>query len=241
MRRKGGVDHLEALEDDRNRLPKRCKGEDLSGKRFGFLVVKKKIKIGYGKYKWLCECDCGGETLVNTYHLKEGDIKSCGCQHFKACVTHGMTNTRLYHIWRTMKSRCNCKSSPKYSSYGGRGIKLYNEWNRFEPFRDWALANGYSEELSIDRIDNDGNYEPSNCRWATAIEQANNTRKNRRIAIHGEERTLKQWCDIYGIESRLVSQRLKRGWSVEDALTIPKGYFPSGKGRGYKQMCSTGR
>lgn len=212
-------------------------GVDLKGRRFGYLTVKNKVKVSYGKYKWLCLCDCGKEHLVNTYHLLNGDIVSCGCMHYK--IGHGQTNTRLYHIWCTMKARCNRKSSAKYRRYGGRGIRLCNEWRCFENFYSWAMENGYDETLSINRIDNDGDYCPENCRWATVKQQANNTSRTKRITAFGQTHSVSEWSEITGIDAKLIYRRLYRGWSEEAALTIPKGKFAGGKGRGHRDVVIT--
>ena len=208
-------------------------GADLTGQRFGMLTALEKVKLGHSKYKWKCKCDCGNMTYVRTGHLTSGNIKSCGCNHFKACVTHGMANTRLYHIWCTMKARCNRPTSGKYDRYGGRGIKLCDEWQRFEPFYEWAVSNGYSEELSIDRIDNDGNYEPDNCRWVKNKVQANNTSRVKRLTYQGVTHTYSEWSEITGIPHKVISKRIYKGWSVEDALSIEIGKYSGGRGRGH--------
>lgn len=135
---------------------------------------------------------------------------------------HGLKNTRLFSIWTNMKSRCYNKKSTNYNRYGGRGIKVCDEWrNDFKSFYDWAMSNGYEEHLTIDRIDNDGNYEPSNCRWATVKEQSLNTIKNRLVTIRGETKPLSLWCEYYSINYKTVRDRLKRGWNYEDALQSP--------------------
>ena len=135
-------------------------------------------------------------------------------------ITHGMSKTRLYRIYRDMVNRCNGKKKRDYDNYYARGITYCKEWDTFEGFRDWALSNDYRDDLTIDRIDVNGNYEPNNCRWATKIEQNNNTRQNHFITYNGETHTMKQWANILGINyATLKSRLLLYGWTVEEAFT----------------------
>ena len=154
---------------------------DLTGQQFGRLVVIQRAKAINKRTKWLCRCECGNEVVVESYNLKTGHTQSCGCLQREATSsankTHHCTHTRLYRIWNNMKNRCYRKSYHAFHHYGGRGIKVCDEWrDDFQAFYDWAMANGYRDDLSIDRIDSNGNYEPSNCRWATMAEQNKNKR-----------------------------------------------------------------
>lgn len=203
---------------------------DLTGKRFGKLVVVGRADDyispkGYRSLNWSCVCDCGNETVVRGCNLRSGASLSCGCN--RICNpnrrTHGMKNSRIYSIWRSMKDRCFNENCVSYKNYGARGITVCDEWaNNFSAFYDWAIKAGYSECLSIDRIDNDGNYTPSNCRWATPEVQANNTRHNHMIEYNGKTLTLSQWSKLTGIKYSKIKERINKcGWSVEKTLTTP--------------------
>lgn len=155
---------------------------DLTGQKFGRLTVVERHGVKDGHAAWLCKCDCGNTTVVNGRNLRNGRTTSCGCYHKEILInrskTHGMSKTRLYRIWHNMKNRCFYTKDKHFNDYGGRGITVCDEWkNDFESFKKWSLSNGYSDELTIDRINNDGNYEPSNCRWVTMKEQCKNRTK----------------------------------------------------------------
>ena len=204
------------------------KMNDLSGQRFGRLVVLERTGSKNNRPLWLCKCDCGNEKIVSTSGLKSGDTKSCGClkqektiENNKNKTTHGKSKTKLYNVWFDIKRRCYNPKRENYKDYGGRGIKVCDEWkNNFEKFYNWANENGYKEGLSIDRIDVNGDYEPKNCRWVDNYAQANNKTNNFLITYNGETHTATEWSNIVGIRADTILHRIKKhGWSIEKALT----------------------
>lgn len=202
--------------------------EDLTGRRFGRLTVLSRGEDyvspkGYRNATWNCLCDCGSLVNVRGCNIRTGASQSCGCirADHPNRRTHGMKGTRLYGIWKGIKDRCLNARSESYRDYGGRGVGICDEWiNSFESFRGWSLCNGYRDDLSIDRIDVNGNYEPSNCRWSTAEAQANNKRNNHLLTFDGRTQTISQWAKETGISPGKIKDRINKcGWSVEKTLT----------------------
>lgn len=188
---------------------------NLTGERFGMLTVIGQKGSRHGHAMWECECDCGTKTVVQSSDLRSGRTKSCGCNR----IVHGGHGSRLYRIWTGMKTRCFNEADHTYAQYGGRGITVCDEWrDSFEAFRDWALANGYQDDLTIDRTDVNGPYSPDNCRWATTKDQENNRRNNRLITHNGKTQTLSQWAEETGIHRGTIQWRLNHGWEAEKAL-----------------------
>lgn len=220
---------------------------DLTGQRFGRYIVLSQAesqvyfdgKRNRTRTMWNCKCDCGNEKVVSSHSLRSGHVVSCGCYKEEVdhtrCMTHGATlngkPTRLYKVWDGMKARCYNPNKAYYSIYGGRGITMCDEWHySFEKFRDWALANGYKDGLTIDRINNDGNYCPENCRWATVSQQNNNKSTNHYLTYNGETKTIMQWAEATGFPFHAILARVKKGMSAEYALLTPlrtkgKGHY----------------
>lgn len=204
-------------------------------KKFNHLIVLERVENDkYGNSKWLCKCDCGKQVEVLGIHLRSGHTKSCGCLKKENCKNiihkpkHNMSRTRIYKIWNGMKNRTNQKSTlkdTKYKNYSGRGIETCESWKDFENFYEWAINNGYRDNLTIDRIDTNGDYEPSNCRWITMKEQNNNRRNNIVIEFNNESHTLTEWNEILGFSKGLLKNRLNRGWSVQRAFTTKRGNY----------------
>lgn len=204
------------------------KYNDLSGERFGrWTVLERVYKEGMAGTLFKCECDCGNIGIVDSSTLLKGKSKSCGCYQkiydSESNKTHGMSGTRIWRIWQCMRSRCNSERDTTYQYYGARGIKVCDEWNNgFESFHKWAVNNGYKDNLTLDRIDVNGNYEPDNCRWITMKKQCNNRRNNVLYELNGQEKTLSQWVDEYGMDYQKVYRRMYYlKWNLEKALTTP--------------------
>jgi len=198
-------------------------GYELTGQRFGKLLVKECV----GRHEksraklWRCLCDCGSETIVESSSLVTGNTRSCGCLRIEVPTIHGQSRTRIYSIWKSMRRRCDNKTDPGYCLYGKRGITYCEEWKSFQAFYSWSIENGYSELLSIDRIDVNGNYSPENCRWATPQEQSNNRRNNHKIEINGVSKTLTEWAREYKIHPTTLYNRIKKGATPIEALNKP--------------------
>lgn len=206
--------------------------KDLTNMRFGRLtaikpVGRKTFPNGKTSTIWLCKCDCGKEKEIISQNLLGGSTRSCGCFLEESWRTnkrtHGMSSSRLYSIWRSMINRCKNPNRKAYPRYGGRGIKVCNEWNDFSAFKDWALANGYKDTLTIERIDNDGNYCPQNCTWIPKAQQAENRCRTKRYVYQNKIYSIKQLCEMTGLNRATLYARLEKyGYSVEQCLKTPK-------------------
>lgn len=188
------------------------------GDRFGRLTVIEKAKKG-ARNAWRCRCECGNEDIVLDQNLKNGSVKSCGCYGREAAslrmhdmnYRHGREPRRLYETWKNMRRRCT-PGGPGCEYYANRGICVCQEWmESYERFREWSLSHGYADALTIDRIDNDGNYEPSNCRWVSRLVQSNNKRTNRVIEYGGETHTMAEWSRILNVSYCAIKYRVNHG------------------------------
>lgn len=207
--------------------------ESWIGKKFGRLTVEKAFrtrdKNGRALIKWTLRCDCGNEVTIAPSKAVNGVQESCGClareMLAKRSRKHGESHTRLFYIWACMRNRCYRSSDTRYANYGGRGIRVCDEWNNdYATFAKWARENGYRDDLTIDRIDVNGDYTPENCRWATWEEQANNKTNNRRVTIDGVTKTLAEWCREYDIDYRVVHTRITNlKWDAVKAIITPNG------------------
>lgn len=205
---------------------------DIVGLRFGRLIVMRR----YGTYispagakhvQWECLCDCGNTTVTTTGRLKSGNTQSCGClkkeRASHANRTHGASGTRLHRIWKGIKARCSNKNNPQYKDYGGRGISICDAWRQsYDAFRSWAVENGYDDNLTIERMDVNGNYCPENCKWITLQEQQDNRRNTVRITSGDVVRTAKEWAEATGIPYNTIRGRFYRGYSTQDVLSVEK-------------------
>lgn len=204
----------------------------MEGKKFGYLtVIARSKKVGNrNQVYWDCICICGREKPVNGDELRKGSVKSCGCHRGDTLGSHRMSKSRIYRIWRHMKSRCYNPNVESYPWYGGKGIAVCEPWHRFEPFYEWAMANGYEKNRSIDRIDNSKGYSPDNCRWSTDKEQARNTTRTVcseemadeiRAAFSGGMKN-RDIAEMFGISRTSVSDIVyHRTWAKKDRAYAP--------------------
>lgn len=197
---------------------------DLTGRVFDRLTVLNKTKSKNNRTYWLCKCSCGELTEVEGQHLKRGRTRSCGCYYKETLktrsITHNMRKTRQYSIWANMISRCYNENVPAYTNYGGRGISVCEKWRFFEGF--WEdMQKGYSDVLTIDRIDNNRGYYKENCKWSTMREQDENKRSNIRIKFNGKGQIAAKWAKELGINYGTLISRIARGWDSHKALSTP--------------------
>ena len=210
---------MENTERERERMPQ--KRLDLIGKRFGKLIV-----VSYfgkkGRYiNWNTKCDCGGEKVVSRGHLRSGRTKSCGCINklmmTKRMTIHGNYYTPSYRIWKSMISRCTYPTNISYKNYGGRGITVCNRW--MDSFKNFYHDMGdVPRNMTLERVDNNKNYNPDNCKWATDKEQANNRRSNNILSYNGRSMNISQWAIVLNIKRKTLSWRIHNGWSIQRAF-----------------------
>lgn len=197
--------------------------DDLTGKTFGKLTVIRRAENKEKRTMWECLCECGNISIVEAYQLKQGFTKSCGCLRYESRnSTHGMSRTRIFTIWSKMIDRCTNENNPAYKWYGERGIKVFDEWRTdFVSFYNWAKNNGYNENLTLERIDVNGNYEPQNCKWIPLNEQPLNTRKTKYLTYKGERKTVSEWSKITGIKKNTLLNRINSGYTDEECIDVP--------------------
>lgn len=190
------------------------------GERHGRLVCIGKDSSRDSRY-YLFKCDCGNIKSIIEYNVRRGATKSCGCYQndHPSHLKYGFSHTRIDNIYRTMIDRCSNPNNNRFYTYGAKGITVCDEWKEDKTkFFEWAFANGYNERLTIDRIDNQKGYSPSNCRWVDYTTQANNKTTNRIIEIDDERHTMAEWARISGTASPRISYRLKKGWNAKEAV-----------------------
>lgn len=198
------------------------------GDKYGRLTVIKPTNQRMGKFIiYKCICDCGKECYVTSGNLGKS-TNSCGCLNREKKTKHNQSQTKLYNTWINMKQRCNNLNNPRYKNYGKRGIRVCDEWYDFQNFYDWAINNGYDENLNkdkklctLDRIDNDGNYCPLNCRWITNQKQQNNKTDTVYHTYCGETHTISELAQLYNLPLRLLKSRIQKGWDIKRALEEP--------------------
>lgn len=197
---------------------------DKTGLRFGMLTVIKRAGSNGTVSLFECLCDCGNTVIKQSPNLKPHRISSCGCYGVTvatlAKVKHGQVKTRIYRIWSNMRQRCQNTENDNYSFYGARGIKVCDRWETFANFYD-DMKDGYADNLTLERIDNFGNYEKINCKWISHKSQCRNRRSSVYLEFNGKTLSYVEWGELIGINGSAISKRIKRGWTVEQTLTVP--------------------
>lgn len=197
---------------------------DIKGEKYNRWTVLSLDRIENKKAYWLCQCECGTKKVVSSSSLRCGTSKSCGClvKENGIKTINGLSQTKLYRTYNNIKQRCYNLKMPFYKNYGGRNIKMCDEWlNDFIVFYNWSISNGYKDDLTIDRIDVNGDYEPNNCRWITKKEQYHNRTDNLYYIVDGKKRCLSELCKEYNMPYKTVSARLKRKNDIISALNTP--------------------
>ncbi len=193
--------------------------KDITGKRFGrFLVLRLGKKTSKGTNRWVCQCDCGGTALIGV-----GDIrvqKYCSSCKPKGRPSHGLSHLPEWSVWSAMKQRCNNPKCESYENYGARGISYCERWEQFENFIE-DMGRRPNDDYTLERKENNGNYNKGNCVWATRVEQARNFRSNVILEFNGQKKCISEWGEIYGVKHDTISSRIERGWSIEAAITTP--------------------
>lgn len=220
-----GADHQDSLSSCAT--IKGMRRIDISGQRFNFLTALRRVGATKDKGQnslWECRCECGNKKVLQIGSLKNGTTKSCGCMKPKLIsasrTTHGITNTDIFRIWQGIRTRCENPRSKSFRRYGGRGIRLCEQWHDVTAFA--ADMGERPPGMSVERIDNDGNYSPENCRWATRREQQNNIRTNTKLTYRGARRTVAEWSRELEIPAYLIYARYKRGWRTDEIFGCGK-------------------
>ena len=191
--------------------------------KYNKLELIKEVKVINKHSYWLCKCECGNEKIIRLDSVKSGKTQSCGCiRKDRAFKVHGKSRTKLYHIYYGMKQRCYNKNDKAYKHYGLRNIKIDERWlSDFQNFYNWSIENGYKEGLSIDRINVNGNYEPSNCRWIECREQNNNTRRTVSITYDGVTQNINQWAKTLGINKNTFWHYIRvKNYTIDQIIKI---------------------